>query len=55
MPAKLRAPTHFVTDINDIYAVMDQDQMLEEQGGKCKHDSIQWVQSQMQQELDGTM
>ena len=55
MPAKLRARTHFVNDINEIYAVIDQDQLLEEHGGKRKHDSIQWVDSQIQRELNGTM
>jgi hypothetical protein len=55
MPPKLRARTYFVKDINEIYAVIDQEQMLEEHGGKRKHDSVQWVASQMEREADGTV
>jgi hypothetical protein len=55
MPPKLRARTHFVNDINEIYAVIDQDEMLEEHGGKRRHDSVQWVATQMEREANGTM
>jgi hypothetical protein len=53
IPPKLRARTHFVYDINEIYAIIDQDEMLEEHGGKRKHDSVQWVASQMEREAGG--
>lgn len=55
MPAKLRSRIHFVDDLTDIYEVIDKDQLLEEHGGKRKHDSSHWVNQQMKREADGSM
>jgi len=34
MPTKLRQRTHFVTSLEEVYEIIDQEEMLEEHGGK---------------------
>lgn len=55
IPAKLRSRMHFVKDIDEVYKVIDKDQMLEEHGGKRKHDAKEWVARQMAREADGSI
>lgn len=55
MPAKLRGRIQFVDEIEDIYKVIDRDQLLEEHGGNRKHESAVWVQQQIEREVDGSM
>ena len=55
MPAKLKKRVHFVTSLEDVYQVIDQDEMLEEHGGKRVHDTKAWVASQMEREVNGTI
>lgn len=55
MPTKLRQRVHFVNSLEDVYEVIDQDEMLEEHGGKRTHDAQAWVASQMEREQNGTI
>lgn len=55
MPSKLRARMHFVDSMEDVYEVIDKDEMLEEHGGKRQHDTLAWVASQMEREVNGNM
>ena len=55
MPAKLRARFHFIDKLEDIYEVIDKEQLLEEHGGRRVHDSSLWVAVQMQREADGAV
>eukprot|EP00978_Attheya_sp_CCMP212_P036398 scaffold164830_cov53-Attheya_sp.AAC.1 len=55
MPKKLRSRINFISDIKEVYKVIDQDQLLEEHGGKRKHNSAEWVATQIRRETDGTM
>mmetsp|Transcript_24701 Transcript_24701/g.44725 ORF Transcript_24701/g.44725 Transcript_24701/m.44725 type:complete len:289 (-) Transcript_24701:1171-2037(-) len=55
MPKKLRSRFNFISDITEVYKVIDQDQLLEEHGGKRKHNSAEWVAAQIKRETDGTM
>ena len=48
MPKKLRERTHFCKSLDEIYKVIDQDQLLEEHGGKRQHDAREWVRAQME-------
>ena len=50
MPPKLRKRFHFVSDIDEVYEVIDKDLLLEEHGGKRVHESSEWVALQMQRE-----
>ncbi|CAB9510220.1 Tyrosine-protein phosphatase non-receptor type 9 [Seminavis robusta] len=54
-PAKVRARMHFVTDMDAILNVIDQDNLLEEHGGKVQHDQKQWVESHIKREENGSM
>lgn len=55
IPAKLRGRIHFVDSLDNVYEIIDQDEMLEEHGGKRTHDAKAWVASQMEREQNGTM
>mmetsp|Transcript_25238 Transcript_25238/g.51515 ORF Transcript_25238/g.51515 Transcript_25238/m.51515 type:complete len:257 (+) Transcript_25238:143-913(+) len=55
MPAKLRGRFHFVDKLEDVYDVIDKEQLLEEHGGNRLHDSSQWVAVQMQREVSGAV
>lgn len=55
MPAKLRKRFHFVNSIEEVYEVIEKDQLLEEHGGKRVHDSTAWVSSQMERESNGSV
>ena len=41
--------------MNEVYEVIDQEEMLEEHGGKRVHDTRVWVAKQMQREENGTL
>ena len=55
MPLKLRKRFHFVSDIDEVYEVIDKDLLLEEHGGKRVHESSEWVALQMQRESNGSV
>lgn len=55
MPPKLRKRFHFVSDIDEVYEVIDKDLLLEEHGGKRVHESSEWVALQMQRESNGSV
>jgi hypothetical protein len=55
IPAKIRQRVHFVDSMNEVYEVIDQEEMLEEHGGKRVHDTRVWVAKQMQREENGTL
>lgn len=55
IPAKMRQRMHFVDSLEAVYEVIDQDEMLEEHGGKRQHDVSAWVATQMEREANGTI
>lgn len=55
MPSKMRARTHFVHSMDDIYKVIDQRELLEEHGGQRVHDSTAWVAQQMEREANDSI
>jgi len=55
MPPKIRKRFHFVSDIDEVYEVIDKDLLLEEHGGKRVHESSEWVELQMQRESNGSV
>jgi hypothetical protein len=55
MPKQIRLRLNFISDTTEVYKVFDQDQLLKEHNGKCKHNSADWVTAQIERETDGTM
>lgn len=55
MPAKIRKRFHFVSDIEEVYKVIEKDMLLEEHGGKRAHDSSEWVYGQIEREASGSV
>ena len=54
-PSKLRSRMHFVSDMTDVLKAIDQDSLLPEHGGKIEHDQKEWVEKQIEREMDGTL
>ena len=55
LPSKVRQRIFFVSNMSDVLKHIDQDQLLEEHGGKVQHDQKEWVAQQIKREEDGTM
>ena len=53
MPPKLRARVHFVSDISEV--PIETSQLLVEHGGERNHNQSEWVQKQLEREMDGTI
>jgi len=43
-----------VDTLEEVYEIIDQDDMLEEHGGKRQHDVTAWVATQIERETNGT-
>lgn len=54
MPTKIRQRFHFVDNIEEMYNVIDKDNLLEEHGGNLKHDQKQWLANHMERETNGS-
>ena len=54
-PAKLRQRTHFLKKLEDVYEIIDQNQLLLEHGGSRQHDQTQWVRMQIEREISGAV
>lgn len=55
IPAKMRQRVHFVNSMEEVYKVIDQEEMLEEHGGTRVHDTVAWVTEQMEREENGSV
>ena len=55
MPAKLKQRTHFVDSLEQVYEIIDKEEMLEEHGGTRTHDANEWVAKQMEREEKGVL
>lgn len=55
MPKKLRDRTHFVSSLDDLYELIDREEMLQEHGGNRQYDALEWVKEQAERERAGIM
>lgn len=54
-PKKLKARTHFLNSIDDVYKFIDQDKLLAEHGGSLEFDVKVWAQRHREREENGTI
>ena len=55
LPSKVRKRITFVGNMAEILKYIDQDQLLEEQGGKVQDNQKEWIAQHVKRETDGTM
>lgn len=55
LPSKLKSRIHFVDSLEEVHAAIEQEQLLEEHGGKRTYSSKDWIDAQEKREEDGTL